>query len=295
MDILAAVKQKRLFFDGAMGTMLQDAGLPAGRLPDLWCLERPEQVQAVHLAYLRAGSRILKTNTFGSNPHKLAPYGVSTAQVVSAAVGLAKSAVAQAGAEGFVALDIGPTGKLLKPYGDLEFEDAVRLFAEMVKAGAAAGADCVLIETMSDTYELKAAVLAVKENSRLPVFATVILDENGRLLTGGDIPSVVALLEGLGVDAFGLNCGMGPVQMAPLAEELLRYTSTPVILNPNAGLPRYEAGVTKFDVGPDDFAAQMAKLASQVLLLGGCCGTTPAHIAALVESCKDIPAAPGPE
>lgn len=295
MNILASTKQKRLFFDGAMGTMLQDAGLPAGRLPDLWCLERPEEVRAVHLAYLRAGSRILKTNTFGSNPYKLTPYGVPTREVVSAAVGIAKSAILKEDVDGFVALDLGPTGKLLKPYGDLGFEEAVSLFAETVRAGDAAGADCVLIETMSDTYELKAAVLAAKENSTLPVFATVILDENGRLLTGGDIPSVVALLEGLGVDAFGFNCGMGPVQMAPLAEELLRYTSTPVILNPNAGLPRYEAGVTKFDVNPADFASQMAKLAPKVLLLGGCCGTTPEHIAALVDACRDIPAETVPE
>lgn len=292
MEILSAITQKRTFFDGAMGTMLQDAGLPAGYLPDLWCLEQPEQVKAVHKAYLKAGSRILKTNTFGSNPYKLAPHGVTTEQVVTAAVGIARQAIAESGGEGFVALDIGPTGKLLKPYGDLDFEDAVSLFAAVAEAGAKAGADCVLIETMSDTYELKAAVLAAKEQTALPIFATLIFDETGRLLTGGDIPCAVALLEGLGVDAFGLNCGMGPVQMAPLLEELLHYTSTPVILNPNAGLPRCEAGVTVFDVSPEEFAAEMAKLAPNILLLGGCCGTTPAHIAALADACRDIPIRP---
>lgn len=289
MDLLTAAKQKRLFFDGAMGTMLQDAGLPAGRLPDLWCLEMPGQVEAVHTAYLKAGSRILKTNTFGANAYKLAPYGVKPKQLVTAAVDIARRAIAASGIDAYVALDMGPTGKLLRPYGDLDFEDAVSLFAELAEAGAEAGADCVLIETMSDTYELKAAVLAAKEHTDLPVFATIILDEKGRLLTGGDIPSAVALLEGLGADAFGLNCGMGPAQMAPLVEELLEYTSTPVIVNPNAGLPRTEAGVTMFDVSPADFAARMAKLAPGVQLLGGCCGTTPAHIAAMIEACRDIP------
>jgi len=292
MDILTAMHKKRLFFDGAMGTMLQDAGLPVGQLPDLWCIERPETVEAVHADYLKAGSRILKTNTFGANPHKLAPYGVTTQQVVKAAVAIAKRAIADTGVDAFVALDLGPTGKLLKPYGDLDFEDAISLFAAVVKAGAEAGADCILIETMSDTYELKAAVLAAKENSDLPVFATLIFDENGRLLTGGDIAAVVALLEGLCVDAFGLNCGMGPVQMAPLVDELLRYTSTPIIVNPNAGLPRSEAGVTVFDVSPDDFAREMAALAPKALLLGGCCGTTPAHIAAMTEACRDIAVEP---
>lgn len=295
LKLLDAVRQRRVFFDGAMGTMLQDAGLPAGRLPDLWCLERPETVRAVHAAYLQAGSGIIKTNTFGSNPYKLAPYGVTTQQVVEAAVGIAKNAVAASAAEGWVALDIGPTGKLLKPYGDLDFEEAVSLFAPLVKAGAKAGADCILIETMSDTYELKAAVLAAKENADLPIFATLIFDESGRLLTGGDIPAVVALLEGLGVDAFGFNCGMGPAQVAPLVDELLRYTSTPVIVNPNAGLPRYEAGVTVFDVSPAEFADQMAALAPKALYLGGCCGTTPAHIAAMTAACRNVPAAPVPE
>ena len=289
MDILTAMRQTRIFFDGAMGTMLQDAGLPAGRLPDLWCLEQPEQVKAVHAAYLRAGSRILKTNTFGANGYKLGPCGVTPGQVAAAAVDIARRAIAESGADAYIALDTGPTGKLLKPYGDLEFEDAVSLFAELMEAGAGAGADCVLIETMSDTYELKAAVLAAKEHTRLPVFATLILDETGRLLTGGDIPSAVALLEGLGVDALGLNCGMGPAQMASLAQELLEYASTPVIVSPNAGLPRTEAGVTVFDVSPEAFAGEMAKLASGVHLLGGCCGTTPAHIASMVKACRDIP------
>ncbi len=292
MELLSALRSKRLFFDGAMGTMLQSAGLPQGMLPDLFNLQSPGAVKDVHRAYLDAGCRILKTNTFGSVPLKLAPLGVSTEEVVSMAVALAKSALGDAGCEGFVALDLGPTGKLLKPYGDLDFEDAVSQFAPVVRAGAAAGADCVLIETMSDTYELKAAVLSAKENCCLPVLATLIFDEKGTLLTGGDIPSAVALLEGLGVSALGLNCGMGPAQMRPLVEELLRYTSLPVILNPNAGLPRFGNGKTIFDVTPELFASEMALLAPSVTLLGGCCGTTPGHLRAMIAACKDIPLPP---
>ncbi|MPM15188.1 Methionine synthase [bioreactor metagenome] len=289
MEFLSALQSKRLFFDGAMGTMLQSAGLPQGMLPDLFNLQKPEAVKAVHRAYLDAGCRILKTNTFGAVPLKLAPFGAATGDVAAAAVSLAKSALREAECDGFVALDLGPTGKLLKPYGDLDFEDAVSQFAAVVRAGAEAGADCVLIETMSDTYELKAAVLAAKENCSLPVLATLIFDEKGKLLTGGDIPAAVALLEGLGVSALGFNCGMGPAQMRPLVEELLRYTSLPIIVNPNAGLPRYEAGKTVFDITPDKFAREITLLAPSVTLLGGCCGTTPGHLAAMIAACKDIP------
>ncbi|NLF34607.1 MAG: dihydropteroate synthase [Clostridiales bacterium] len=289
LDILTAMTEQRLFFEGAMGTMLQDAGLPDGHPPDLWCLERPREVEAVHDAYLAAGCTILKTNTFGSAPLKLAPYGVETAQVVTAAVRIARSALRRSGTAGYVALDLGPTGKLLRPYGDLPFEEAVAQFSAVVRAGAAAGADCVLVETMGDTYELKAAVLAAKESCALPVFATVILDEDGKLLTGGDIPSVVALLEGLRTDAFGFNCGMGPVQMAPLLDRLWAETSTPIILTPNAGLPRWDAGKTVFDVSPAEFAAQMRSMAPRAALLGGCCGTTPAHLSAMTDACRAIP------
>ncbi len=291
MGIRDTLGKELLFFDGAMGTMLQSAGLQPGEVPDLWSVTHPEQVRDIHAQYLAAGCNIVLTNTFGNYANKLAGTGYTPEEVARAAVERAKEAVAadHGAQKKYVAFDVGPTGKLLKPLGDLGFEDAVSLFAQSIKAGAGAGADLVLIETMSDTYELKAAVLAAKESCDLPVLATVALDLNGKLLTGGDIHSVVALLEGLRVDALGLNCGLGPEQMLPFLEELTKISSLPIILNPNAGLPREENGVTVFDVGPEEFAELMAQAAEGgAHLLGGCCGTTPAHIRALVSRCRDI-------
>ena len=190
----------------------------------------------------------------------------------------------------FIALDLGPTGKLLKPYGDLEFEAAVALYQEVVKTGAEAGADLILIETMSDSLEVKAAVLAAKENCSLPVFATMAFDEKGKLLTGGDVESVTALLEGLRVDALGLNCGLGPEQMAPIAQRFMKVSSTPVIVNPNAGLPRSEGSRTVYDINSDQFARKMREIAEMgVFMMGGCCGTTPEHIRKLKAACDDLP------
>lgn len=272
----------RLFFDGAMGTMLQNAGLPEGYPPDLWSVEKPETVQAIHKAYLEAGCRISKTNTFGANALKLSPYGKTVEEVVKAAVACARVAGAEYKEEQVIALDIGPTGKLLSPLGDLEFEEAVSLFGETVRAGVKAGVDCILIETMSDTYELKAAVLAAKENSSLPIIASVIFDEKGKLLTGADIASTVALLEGLGVTAIGLNCGMGPSGMKELVKELRKISSLPLAIAPNAGLPRSEAGKTHYDVSPEEFAESMEEIVSEAALVGGCCGTTPDHMKALI-------------
>ncbi len=276
-----------LFFDGAMGTMLQAQGLPEGTAPDAWNILNPSAVETVHRQYLQAGCHILKTNTFGANALKLKPYGYTVTAVVSTAVSLAKQAIAAEKAEAYVALDIGPTGKLLEPLGDLAFESAVSLFAEMVKVGVAAGADCILIETMSDSYELKAAVLAAKENSDLPIFCTVVFDENAKLLTGADIAATVALLEGLGVTALGVNCGRGPEAMLPLVEELRACCSLPLIVNPNAGLPRMCDGKTVFDVEPEAFARSMAPIVAMASFVGGCCGTTPAHLAALVDGYRD--------
>ncbi len=291
MGIREILGRELLFFDGAMGTMLQAAGLAPGEVPDIWSITHPKEVRDIHAQYLAAGCNIILTNTFGNYVTKLAGTEYTPEQVARAAVERAKEAVtADHGAQKkYVAFDVGPTGKLLKPLGDLGFEEAVSLFAQSIKAGAEAGADLVLIETMSDTYELKAAVLAAKESCDLPVLATVALDINGKLLTGGDIHSVVALLEGLRVDALGLNCGLGPEQMLPFLEELNKISSLPIIVNPNAGLPREENGTTVFDVGPDEFAELMAQAAEGgAHLLGGCCGTTPAHIRALVNRCRDI-------
>ena len=281
--------KKTLFFDGAMGTMLQAAGLKPGELPELWNFTHADEVEKIHTAYLNAGADIIKTNTFGANRLKFAGTDIKTADVVTQAVKIAKKACA--GKSGsFVALDLGPTGKLLAPYGDLPFEEAVSIYAEIVTAGVAAGADLILIETMSDTYEMKAALLAAKENSDLPVVCTMTLDEDGKLLTGGDITAAAIMLEGLGADAVGFNCGLGPAQMQKLLPQLLAATPLPAVLNPNAGLPKEVDGQTVFDVGADEFAALMYDMAKggALAVMGGCCGTTPAHIAALVDKCKQI-------
>lgn len=268
------------FFDGSMGTMLQGMGLGAGELPELLNITDSEKVLSVHRAYAAAGSEYITTNTFGANRLKIE----NPAEVIKAGVHLAKSTGKK------VALDIGPTGKLLKPMGELDFEEAIDIFAEMINAGKD-GSDVVLIETMSDTYEIKAAVLAAKENCDLPVFVTMIYDEKGRLLTGADVETAVTMLEGLGVDAIGFNCGLGPAETLPHVEEIRKYTSLPIIVQPNAGLPESVNGHTVYNVSPDDFAAQMKKAAEiGVSYLGGCCGTTPEHIEKMIEACESIPA-----
>ncbi len=270
--------ERLLFLDGGFGTQLQARGLAPGEIPEDWNLSHPEAVQAVHAAYYAAGSDIVCTNTFGGNRAKY--HGVCRLEdIIPAAIANARAA---SGGRGLVALDVGPTGRLLKPVGDYAFDAAYESFAEQVRLGAAAGADLVAIETMGDTYELKAAVLAAKENCDLPVFATVALGENGKLLTGGDVESVAALLEGLRVDALGFNCGLGPDRMRPFVERLVRATSLPVIVKPNAGLPQIVDGKTVFLVGPEAFADDVEALVDAgVSVVGGCCGTTPAHIAAV--------------
>lgn len=285
-NILNELGKRIVFFDGGMGTLLQERGLEAGELPENWNLEHPDIIRELHRDYLNAGADIILANTFGANSLK---FPDNLEEIVTTGVQNAKKAVEETGGKGYVALDVGPTGKLLKPLGTLDFEDAVSIFARTIKAGAAAGADLILIETMSDTYELKAAVLAAKENCDLPIMATVIFGENGKMLTGATPEAVTALLEGLDVDAFGMNCGLGPEQMKPFFERLAETASIPLIVNPNAGLPRSENGKTVFDVDPAEFAEDMKAFATGgAWLLGGCCGTTPAHIKALVEACKDI-------
>lgn len=264
------------FFDGGMGSMLN---LAAGELPEKLNINEPERVFAVHKGYADAGADFITANTFGANSLKYD----NVPELVRAAVELAKKAGKK------VALDIGPTGKLLKPMGDLDFERAVELFSEVVEAGKD-GADVVIIETMSDSYELKAAVLAAKEHCDLPVIASMIFDENGRLLTGGDIQSACAMLEGLGADVVGINCGLGPKQMIEFVKELRENTSLPIIVMPNAGLPESVNGKTVYNVSPEEFAEDMKTIAELgVSYLGGCCGTTPAHIRAMIELCKGIP------
>lgn len=290
MTIREEIGKRILFFDGGMGTLLQEQGLQAGELPETWNLKNPEPIIQIHKAYLAAGADIILANTFGANRFK---YGEDLEKIVTAGVANAKKAVAESGKKAYVALDIGSTGKLLKPMGTLDFEEAVGVFAEIIRVGEKAGADLILIETMSDTYELKAAVLAAKENSTLPIMATVIFDESKKMLTGASPQVVVSLLEGLGVDALGINCGLGPKQMKEIVKELLKYASIPVIVNPNAGLPRSENGKTVFDVGAEEFAQDMEEIVTMgAWFAGGCCGTTPAHIQAMVEKCKEITPVP---
>ena len=282
-----------LFFDGGMGTLLQAKGLLPGELPEIWNLEHAEAVVEIHRKYFEAGSDIILTNTFGANALKFHSREYGLKEIVTAAIENARKGAEQGvrdGREVYVALDIGPTGKLLQPMGDLSFEKAYEAFAEAVKYGEEAGADLIHIETMSDTYEMKAAVLAAKENTTLPVFATMIFDEKGKLLTGGDVPAVVAMLEGLRVDALGINCGLGPEQMLPILEQILAVTSLPVIVKPNAGLPKQKDGVTYYDVTPEDFAQTMKRIVETGAgLIGGCCGTTPEHIFRMTEACRKIP------
>ncbi len=273
-----------LYLDGGMGTLLQKAGLCPGELPEVWNITHAEVVQGIHKSYVEAGSQIVLTNTFGANRLKYHNEEYSLGQVIQTAVTNARAA----GSE-YVALDMGPTGKLLKPIGDLQFQDAYDAFAEVVRLGVQAGVDLIHIETMSDTYEAKAAVLAAKEHSELPVFVTMIFDEKGKLLTGGDIKTVVALLEGLRVDAIGMNCGMGPEQMLPLIKELRAFTSLPIVIKPNAGLPRQIDGNTYFDVSPDQFASVMQEVVKEgACVIGGCCGTTPGHIKAMHDACDGM-------
>ena len=288
---------KMLYFDGGTGSILQENGLQPGELPERWNLSHADFIRGLHENYYKAGANIVKTNTFGLNCLKFSEDELT--QIVNAALDNANAARekveasdhAFANAPHYIALDIGPTGKLLKPLGDLAFEDAVDVFKSILKpATAHGGFDLVLIETMNDVYEAKAAMLAAKETTDVPIFITTVYDESAKLLTGADPETCVALFEGLGAAAVGLNCSLGPRQMAPIVPRLVAAASIPVIVNPNAGLPRSENGKTVYDVDPDDFAECMVEIAkSGANIIGGCCGTTPAHIARMVEMTKDIP------
>ena len=283
--ILQALHSRRLFFDGGTGTVLQSMGLPAGTPPEMWNLSEPEKITALHRAYLQAGSNIITTNTFGINAEKYENYE----QMITAAVQCAENARA-GDADTFIAFDMGPTGRLLHPLGDLAFEDAVSLYAKNVRAAVKAGVDLILIETLNDSYETKAAVLAAKENADLPIFVTNVYDQSGRLMTGADPRAMIGMLESMGVAALGINCSLGPQQMLPVVRTLLQYASVPVIVNPNAGLPVVRDGVTAYDVDADAFADTMAQMAQMgVSILGGCCGTTPDYIRKTKERTNGIP------
>ena len=287
-DIRKILNKEWVFLDGGAGTMLQAMGLKGGELPERWNISHPEKVSSLYHGYIDAGSMVITTNTFGANRLK---YPDELEQIVSAGVRLAIEA--REDKDVYVALDMGPTGKLLRPLGDLDFEEAVSIYGEIARIGEAAGADLILIETMSDSYELKAAALGAKENTSLPVFATLTFDRGGKLLTGGTIKSVIPILEGLKVDALGVNCSLGPREMLPLIKELTQEASLPVIVTPNAGLPRTENGKTLYDIGPEEFSDLMTEIARMgVQCLGGCCGTTPEHIRMTIEKVRPLPFVP---
>ena len=293
MNILEYMKEHLLVLDGGMGTLLQAAGLAAGELPERWNLTRPLVIRDIHRDYLRAGSHVINANTFGANALKFSPEELEN--IICTTVCNARMAQECAGVShpSWVALDIGPCGKLLKPYGELDFEDAVELFAKTVRLGVKYGVDLITVETMNDSYEAKAALLAAKENSDLPVIVTCAYGADGKLMTGADPAAMVAMLEGMGADVIGLNCSLGPRELRDTVAALLKNASVPVAVKPNAGLPQSRDGKTVYDVSPEEFATEMAEMVrAGVRVVGGCCGTTPAYIAQLVEKTKEIPLIP---
>lgn len=287
MELKNSLNGSFIFLDGAMGTMLQREGLMGGELPEVYNITHPDIVMKIHRAYAEAGADIITTNTFGANELKFKNNEYSVEDIITAAVNLAKNAVNNK----LIALDIGPVGQLLKPMGTLSFERAYEIFARQVRAGAKAGADIILIETFSDLYEAKAAVLAAKENSNLPVFCTMTFQGEGRILTGADAFTVANVLQGLGVDALGMNCSLGPKESIPIVRELIKYSKVPIIVQPNAGLPRVVSGEVCYEISLYEFSKNvkdMAELGANIL--GGCCGTTPEFIKAVREElCELLP------
>lgn len=285
MNILDKIKSSITYFDGGMGTLLQEQGLAPGELPELWNISHRDVIINIHKAYFESGCNIISTNTFGANRLKFD----NLEEIITAAVDNAKEAKKHFDGERYIAYDIGSLGKMLKPLGDLDFEDAVSLFADGIKIADKCGVDLILIETMNDSYETKAAVLAAKENSSLPVFVTCVYDENAKLMTGADPAAMVAMLEGLRVDALGMNCSLGPEQMVKIVPKLVQEASIPVIVNPNAGLPKSVGGKTVYDVDAEQFSDYMAQIVKAgAAIIGGCCGTTPEFIRKTIEKTKDI-------
>lgn len=274
-----------LIFDGGMGTMLQASGMKAGELPESYNISSPEIIANIHKTYIDAGAQVITTNTFGANRFKLTGTDLSLSEVIVSGVTIAKSTAK----DKLVALDIGPLGQLMEPYGNLSFNDAYEAFKEQVLIGTKAGADLILIETMSDIYEAKAAILAAKENSHLPVICTMTFQDNGRTLTGTDPLTMVNILQNLGLTALGVNCSLGPKEMMPVILEILKHATIPVMVQPNAGLPKLINNETVFDINPGEFAAYALEMArAGATILGGCCGTRPEHIAALKDILKDL-------
>lgn len=289
MKITQYLKNNIIYLDGGMGTLLQKQGLMPGEFPERWNITHRDVIVNIHRDYYNAGSNVVSTNTFGANILKFSADELE--EIIKAAVENAKEARDNSSAdhEKWVALDIGPTGRMLAPYGDFDFEQAVSVFAETVKIGVKYGVDLIIIETMNDSYETKAALLAAKENCDLPVFVSNAYGEDGKLMTGACPAAMVAMLEGMGADAVGINCSLGPKALYSVAREYLEYASVPVILKPNAGLPKVVDSVTCYDVTAEDFASDMRRLVEEgVRVVGGCCGTTPEYIASLAKKTADV-------
>lgn len=289
MDIREYIKNNILFLDGGMGTLLQKRGLMPSELPERWNITHSEEIFQIHRDYFDAGANVVATNTFGANSFKLSENELD--EIISAAIAIARRAAAASTLSGekWVALDIGPSGHMLEPLGDLSFEAAVEAFARTVRLGVKYGADLILIETMNDSLETKAALLAAKENSDLPVFVSNAYGEDGKLLTGASPEAMIAMLEGMGADAVGVNCSLGPKALAGVVREYIKYSSLPIIMKPNAGLPAVRDGETVYDVSPADFSEAVARLVSEgVTIVGGCCGTTPEYITATRLACGKL-------
>lgn len=288
LKITEAIKQKRIYFDGGTGTVLQEKGLKIGELPEEWNFSHPEIITDIHRAYLSVGCDIITTNTFGVNSLKYDDY----AEYIRAAISCARSA-AKDFPHSYIAFDIGPTGKLLDPLGDLSFEAATETFTKNIRVANECGVDLIIIETMTDSYETKAAVLAAKENCNLPVFVTNAYDESGKLMTGASPEAMIAMLEGMGVDAIGMNCSFGPDKMLPLMEKFYMNASVPIIVNPNAGLPEMIDGKAIYAMTPEEFSDHSVNIArTGANILGGCCGTTPEYMKKVIEKTKNIPLNP---
>ena len=284
--ITELIRERRVYFDGGMGSMIQALGLQPGEEPSLWNLEHPEKIASIHRQYFEAGCDVVFTNTFGINRTKFENYD----ELIRAGVKIARAEADRFDEDKYVALDIGPLGQLLEPLGKLPFEEALEIYADTVRAAEGAGADLIIIETMNDAHETKAAVLAAKENSSLPVFVSNVFDSTGRMMTGGTPGAMAALLEGLRVDAVGMNCSLGPDHMVKTVEEYAKYTSLPLLVMPNAGLPKVVDGRTVYSFGPEIFSDYMVQIAEKGgCILGGCCGTTPEYIRQTIEKTKDLP------
>lgn len=292
MDLRERLKQGILVADGAMGTMLQRMGMEEGHVPEVLNFTQAEKIQQIHVDYFSKGCDFVTTNTFGANRLKTEASGYTVEEIMHQGVALARAAADQLSGDGkprYVALGLGPIGKLMRPTGDLEFEDAVQLFKEQILPGVSAGADLLLIETISDLYEMKAAVIAAREVCDLPLFCSVTFQEDGRMLMGADPLTVVTVLQDLGIDVLGVNCSLGPAQMIPIVKEILRYSHIPVLVQPNAGLPRLSRGETIFDVDIPQFIEAMEEMMEAgASVVGGCCGTTPEYIGSLVDRAKVI-------